>query len=128
MKVSSNWNQNGGNLFYGQNTMNTPSNTMNTQTHISFLAIPIIIYGLISVYSKYVSEKTGLKEYVIFIYISFCLLLFGYSEYTRSILNNESSIFYIGLYLMITSIIALSYFLYKVITYEKDEPTKTISE
>ena len=148
--VHQNWNAHGGNLFpnsssnlttlSGTNTASTLSNTASTLSntatnihnnvqanpHFSFFALPILLYTLIAVYTNYVTKKTSLKEYVIFIYLSFFLLLLGYSRYcTSKLVPGSETIFMIASYLMVTSTIALCYFLYKIIVFEEDKPITT---
>ena len=150
--VHENWHAHGGNLFTNassnmstmtptlsgtksalSNTASTLSNTatniqnkVQANPHFSFFALPILLYTLIAIYTNYVTKKTGLKEYVIFIYLSFFLLLLGYSRYcTSKLVPGSEMIFMIASYLMVTSTIALCYFLYKIIVFEEDKPTTT---
>ena len=111
------------------NAAGTVKQTIQANPHYSLFALPLVIYGLIALYMNLITKKTGLKEYVAFIYLSFLLLLLGYSRYCTSKLTSQGGgmIFMIASYLMVTSVAALIFFLYKVLTYKEDTPTQTTS-
>ena len=73
------------------NTANTVKQTIQANPHYSLFALKIllVIYGLIALYMNLITKKTGLKEYVAFIYLSFLLLLLGYSRYCTSKLTSQ---------------------------------------
>jgi hypothetical protein len=146
--VSKNWNIRGGNLFSNtpsnlsnitptlsgtksalSNTASNIQNKVQENPHFSLFILPVILYTLIAIYTNFVTKKTGLKEYIIFIYLSFFLLLLGYSRYcTSKLVPDSGMIFMISSYLMITSTIALFYFLYKVIIFKEDKTTTTTTK
>ena len=89
--------------------------------HFILFLLPIIVYGLLALYSKFITKSVGLKAYCIFVYISFILLLIGYSRYcTSKMVEGSEMIFMISAYLMITSVMALCFFLFKIITFSED--------
>jgi heme/copper-type cytochrome/quinol oxidase subunit 3 len=90
--------------------------------HFILFLLPIIVYGLLALYSKFITKSVGLKAYSIFVYISFILLLIGYSRYCASkMVEGSEMIFMISAYLMITSVMALCFFLFKIITFSEDK-------
>ena len=105
----------------GGSTVSDENPIYQAHPHAILILLPIILYGINIIYSNFVVEdKVELKAYCIFVYLSFILLLIGYSRYcTAKIVQGGEMIFMISAYLMLSSISALTFYFYKIIKYEE---------
>ena len=130
------------------NTSFTPSNINNTpqmipesnvsetiginndsiNQHISLIFIPIVIYGLTFLYGHFTGGPFNTKFYSILSYLSFCIFLIGYSRYCIYKTNQSTGVFYISIFLIITSSIAILYSLYNILFTNNKNETETLEK
>lgn len=93
------------------------SQSVQANPHTFLFFLPVLVYLCIFLYGYLVSSDTySTREYSIFSYISFAIFILGYSRYcTYLVSGGDEMVSIISMWLMGTSIIALIYYMYKII-------------
>ena len=98
--------------------------TIKSNPHTSLFLLPIIVYGCIWIYNYFLTGDMDTRDYALISYVSFIIFIIGYWRYCAS--KSEEGynmILFIAIYLMATSMVALSISFYNIIMGDDDIST-----
>ena len=116
MKIQSGGGDDPGYIEKTTDAISNVHGSIKSNPHISLFLLPIIVYGCIYIYGYFLTGEMDTRDYSIISYVSFIIFGIGYWRYCISKQDGGNTmIFFIAIYLIITSMIALSYCFYKII-------------
>ncbi len=116
MKIQSGGGDDPGYIEKTTDAISNVHGSIKSNPHISLFLLPIIVYGCIYIYDYFLTGEMDTRDYSLISYVSFIIFGIGYWRYCISKQDGGNNmIFYIALYLIITSVIALSFCFYKII-------------